>query len=79
MQANIASMQDKEAFLGLDTESRRDVLQIPLKEIVRMLEDNLLAKFKQSPEMRRWREEMKRQDLGVRIFSICGCIMDALI
>ena len=67
MQANIASIQDKEAFLGLETESRRGVLQAPLKEIVRMLEDNLLTKFKQSPEMRKWSEERKRQDLGLHV------------
>ena len=67
MQANTASIQDKEAFLGLDTQSRRDVLQAPLKEIVRMLEDNLLTKFRQSPEMRKWTEERKRQDLGAYV------------
>ena len=72
MQANIASLQDKDAFLGLDEESRRHVLQVPLKEIVRMLEDNLLTKFKQSPEVRKWREEEKRQDLGA--YFVCAYV-----
>ena len=67
MQANIASMQDKEVFLGLDAESRRHVLQASLKEIVRVLEDNLLTKFRQSPEMRKWSEDRKRQDLGAYV------------
>ncbi len=63
MQANIASLQDKEIFLGLDGASRRSVLHAPKKEIVRMLEDNLLMKFKQSPEMKKLREDQERQTL----------------
>jgi len=60
MQGKIAALQDKEKFLGLG-DSRRNVLQAPLKEIVRMLEDNLLTKFQQSPEMMKRKEDLKRQ------------------
>jgi len=67
MQAKIASRQDREAFLSLDGDSRHDVLQAPLKEIVRMLEDNLLTKFKQSPEMRKRHEALRRQNLCKRV------------
>lgn len=51
MQANISLLQDKETFSALDGESRRDVLKRPKKEVVRVLEQNLLAKFEQSQEM----------------------------
>jgi len=61
MQAKIASLQGKETFSGLDEVSRRGVLQEPLKEIVKILEDNLLAKFKQSPGMQRRRQNLARQ------------------
>lgn len=61
MQGKIASLQDKEKFLGLG-DSRRNVLQEPLKEIVRMLDDNLLTKFKQSPEMLKRAKHLMRQN-----------------
>ncbi|CAB1110920.1 unnamed protein product [Ectocarpus sp. CCAP 1310/34] len=62
MQAKMVSLQDSVKFSSLDGDSRRNVLQEPLKEIVRMLEENLLNKFKQTPEMRKWREDLERQD-----------------
>lgn len=36
----------REAFTELDEDSRIGVLEAPLNEIVRMLEQNLLSKFK---------------------------------
>ena len=69
MQAKIASMQDKTAFSALDEDSRRDILQAPLKEIVQMLEENLLAKFKQTPELLQWRENQKRQSIRESVSS----------
>lgn len=70
MQAKIASLQDKQKFSALSGDSRRDVLQEPVKEIVRMLEQNLLAKFKQSAEMLKWRENVKRQSLREFVLSL---------
>jgi len=68
MQAKIASLQDKDKFLGLDGASRRNVLHAPRKEIVRMLEENLLTKFKQSPEVKKLREDQERENLRECIF-----------
>lgn len=75
MQAKIASLQDRETFSALSGYSRRDVLQEPLKEIVQMLEQNLLAKFKRSPEMLKWHEDVKRQSLreSVLCFFVNEC------
>lgn len=70
MQGKIASLHDEERFSALNEDSRLDVLQEPLKEIVRMLEQNLLANFKKSPEMCKWRENAKRQS----ICESCSCL-----
>ncbi|CAB1100119.1 unnamed protein product [Ectocarpus sp. CCAP 1310/34] len=65
MQAKMVSLQDSVKFSSLDGDSRRNVLQEPLKEVVRMLEENLLNKFKQTPEMRKRREDLEREDWQV--------------
>lgn len=70
MQSKIASLQDKETFSALNEGSRRDVLQEPLKEVVRVLEQNLLANFKQSPEMLTWRENVKLQNLRESLCTV---------
>lgn len=61
MRTEIASRQDKETFSGLDKDSRHDVLQAPLKDVVKMLEDNLLKKFKQTPGMQQRRRKRARR------------------
>lgn len=38
---------DRDLFSGLDGDARRDILKEPLVEIVRMLEQNLLNKFRE--------------------------------
>lgn len=63
MQAKIASVQDKTQFSALNEDARHDILQETLREIARMLEQNLLEKFNQSPEMLKWRENLKRRSL----------------
>ena len=62
MQAKIASLRDRETFSGLDENSRRNVFQAPLKEVVRLLEENLLTKFNQTPDMLTRRQNLARQD-----------------
>lgn len=62
MQTKIASVQDNAKFSSLNGDSRRNVLQEPLQEVVRMLGENLLAKFKRTPEMLKRREDLERQD-----------------
>lgn len=63
MQKKIASLKDIERFSELDEDSRHRILQEPLKEIVLMLEQNLLTKFNQSPAMVNRRANMERQHL----------------
>ena len=62
MRTKVASLQDNAKFSSLDGDSRRNVLQEPLQEIVRMLGENLLTKFKRTPEMLKRREDLDRQD-----------------
>ncbi|CAM9979007.1 unnamed protein product, partial [Ectocarpus sp. 4 AP-2014] len=62
MQTKVASLQDNAKFSSLDGDSRRNVLQEPLKEIVRMLGENLLTKFKQTPEMLKRCKDLERQN-----------------
>lgn len=63
MQAKILSLSVKERFSGLDEDSRRDVLQEPLQEIVRMIEQNLLAKFKKGLGILQMPDKMQRRSL----------------
>lgn len=63
MQTKIALLKDKERFSELDEDSRRHVLQEPLEEIVRVLEQNLLIKFEQSPGMTKRRESIERHNM----------------
>jgi len=74
MQTEIAYLQDRGIFLGLDGASRRNILHPPRKEVVQMLEDNLLTKFKQSPEVKKLREDQERKILRECISpSECNC------
>lgn len=74
MQTKIALLMDKEMFSGLDGDSRRDVLQEPLKEVVRLLEQNLLTKFKQNPGMVKRREKMQRRSLRESGTALCSSV-----
>lgn len=69
MQASIALLQDKKTFSALNGRSRRDALQDPKNEVVRMLEQNLLAKFTQSAGMLKRQEKRKLQNLRESVFG----------
>ena len=84
-QAKIAPLRDRGRFSCLDAADRRGAFQAPLKDVVRLLEDNLLTKFNQTAGMLRRRQQLTRQAsrecigvsgtlLAVRI----GCYMEVL-
>lgn len=56
----------RDAFTKLDEEQRRGILEPPVREISRMLEQNLFHKFRETPGMRRQLEQQRREKLGTR-------------
>lgn len=50
-------------FTSLNEVTRSTILEAPVEEIIMMLEQNILAKFKLTPKMKQ-REERKLVELG---------------
>lgn len=63
----------RDAFTKLDEEQRRGILEPPVLEISRMLEQNLFNKFRETPGMRRWLEQQRQEKLGTCSFCVGRC------
>ena len=74
MQAKIAPLRDRGKFSCLDAVDRRGVFQMPLKEVVRLLEENLLTKFNQTAGMLRRRQQLTRQ-ASRECFGVSGTLL----
>jgi len=59
----------REEFAGLDEVARKNILEAPMEEIIRVLEQNLLERFKQTPAMQRRLANERRIERGTSYLS----------
>ena len=63
MKASMKTFQTREVFSALDETARRSVLGPPMLEMCRMLEQNLLCRFRNTPEMKLRLERRKQREM----------------